>query len=201
MKDTKNVSLFINCATKALQFGLLTNEGFFLSDKDSPKKALEHANIMIDNLLKEHSLTLKDVRNFYCLLGPGSNTGIRLGLTIVRTLYAFDSTIRIYGIKTMDLLTKENNDAVLSDRNGNLYYGTREDGSCSYTRVNKEDIETSITCKTITVEGDDEIAIDELKSHELVKVNVVSMMEKYKDSFKDYSDDEENFLPEYILSI
>jgi hypothetical protein len=45
------------------------------------------------------------------------------------------------------------------------------------------------------------MAIEELASQNLIKVSVIDMMMKYENSFKDFSNDEENYLPEYVLKI
>ena len=41
---------------------------------------------MFESILKEHQLTLKDVTDIKVNPGPGSFTGIRVGLTIANTL-------------------------------------------------------------------------------------------------------------------
>ena len=51
------------------------------------------------------------------------------------------------------------------------------------------------------IENKDEVAIKELEGQNLIVVDVLSMMMKYETHFKDYSMEEENFLPEYILKI
>ena len=86
MKENKKISLFINSATKALQLGLLYGEEKFKTELPDPKKALESMHLGMQKLFDEASVSLKDVDAFYLLLGPGSNTGIRLGLTIPRTI-------------------------------------------------------------------------------------------------------------------
>ncbi len=114
MKDSKEISLFINTATKALSLGAKKGVLIKTFDLGNPKAALERTNLGISLLEDALNFKLKDVDAFYCLLGPGSNTGIRLGLTIPRTIYAFNPKIKIYGIPTMDLLTKKGNVAALS---------------------------------------------------------------------------------------
>lgn len=200
MKDSKEISLFINTATKSLSLGISDNVREKTIDLGNPKAALERTHLGISMLLEEMGVTLKDVDRFYCLLGPGSNTGIRLGLTIPRTIYALNPNIRVFGIPTMDLLCLEGNRAALSDRNGNLFFAKKVDGKTSYERIDKKDI-GNIQDAEIIVEKEDEMANEELASHHLTTVNVLSLMMKYKDSFIDFSGKEEEYLPEYILKI
>lgn len=59
--------------------------------EDMRKKIPEHRKSqvvlpMIEELLKEHSLTLKDITELRVHQGPGSFTGLRVGITIANTL-------------------------------------------------------------------------------------------------------------------
>lgn len=201
MKDSKTVSLFINSATKALEFALSIGNEYQKIDMGDPKKALERSHLGIQSLLDDQHITLKDVDNFYVLLGPGSNTGIRLGLTICKTVYAFNKNVRLYGIPTMTLMTYAGADAVLSDRNTNLFYGHKENNVVSFEKVNKNDIANKITEKTIVVEEKDVKAQEALKNHDFIKIDIVDMMVRYQGAFTNYSYRDEDFLPEYLSKI
>lgn len=200
MKENKKVSLFLNSATKALQIGLLVGDRKEVIELPDPKKALETIHKGMEELFHRTDTHLKDVDAFYLLLGPGSNTGIRLGLTIPRTVYAMNPNIELYGIGTLELLTEVASHAALSDRNGNLYYGTREEGKTSFVRVDKEEI-LKLPKEEIALEEKDAVARDELASYPVHPVDVLSLMMEKKDAFRNYSSDEENYLPEYLLKI
>jgi tRNA threonylcarbamoyladenosine biosynthesis protein TsaB len=204
MKDSKTVRLFINTATKALQFGVwIDNTQSLRIEMGNPKTALERSNLGIKTLLDQLGLTLQDVDAFYCLLGPGSNTGIRLGLTIPRTIYAFNPNIKVYGIKTMDLFLadEEAERAALSDRNGNIYLAERKNGQIEVNRVDKKDIPTLDKKAPLIVEEKDKLALDELEGFSTIKIDVLTKMMEKRNSFEDFSDKEEDFLPEYVLKI
>ena len=44
----------------------------------------EHLDPLIDEILKENKLTLKDIDRFAVAIGPGSYTGLRIGITTVK---------------------------------------------------------------------------------------------------------------------
>lgn len=201
MKDSKVISLYLDTASKALAVGCKSGNHVYTVDLGNPKAALERTNLGISLLCEKGSFALKDVDCFYCLLGPGSNTGIRLGLTIPRTIYAFNPKIRIYGIPTMDLLCTMGDRAVLSDRNGNLFYAEKKEGKVNYHRVDKKDVQSLAKDGPIVIEEKDDMAIDELQGYDLKKVNVLSLMIDKEKEFKDFSEDEESYLPEYIMKI
>lgn len=200
MKENKKILLFINSATKALQIGLQYGEENYRVDLPDPKKALESLHIGMQKLFDEVSVTLRDVDSFYLLLGPGSNTGIRLGLTIPRTIYAFNDKIELYGILTLDLFMTLADHAALSDRNGNLYYGTKNGEETSFVRVDKEKI-PEISDDKIVIESKDALAKEELKGRDVIEIDVLDLMMKEKEKFKNYSSMEEDYLPEYLLKI
>lgn len=204
MKDSKTVRLFINTATKALQLGVMIDQMQTLRvDMGNPKAALERTNLGIKTLLEELNLSLKDVDAFYCLLGPGSNTGIRLGLTIPRTIYAFQPKIRIYGIKTMDLFLagEASMRAALSDRNGNLFVAERKDKEITITRVDSDQVSSLDKSEKIVVEKKDKLAMKALEGFDIIPIDVMAKMMENKDAFEDFSDREEEYLPEYVLKI
>ena len=202
MKDSKEISLYLDTATKALAVGGKCGNIYKTYDLGNPKAALERTHLGIKLLCDALDCTMMDIDKYYCLLGPGSNTGIRLGLTISRTIYALNPNIKIYGIPTMELLTMEGKAAALSDRNGNIFFAHKdENGLVSYKRVDKKDIPSLAKEEAIVVEDKDKMAIEELASQNLIKVSVIDMMMKYENSFKDFSNDEENYLPEYVLKI
>jgi len=50
----------------------------------------------VETLLKNHQLTVKDLESFYVITGPGSYTGVRVGLLFVRTLKTIDAHYQTY---------------------------------------------------------------------------------------------------------
>lgn len=201
MKDSKEISLYLDTATKKLAVAAKINDQFSVYDLGNPKAALERTHLGISLLESALNIKLSEVDRFYCLLGPGSNTGIRLGLTIPRTIYAFNPKIKIYGIPTLDLMTLEAKSAALSDRNGNLFFAKREGDKVTFCRVDKKDIPSIEKQECIAVEDKDDVAFEELQGQNCKRVDIIALMMKNEAAFKDYSDDEENFLPEYMLKI
>lgn len=200
MNDSK-LSLFLNCATKELEFGLSFDGKEDRITSDQPKRALEDTNVFLDALLKRNNTSLKEVRAFYCLLGPGSNTGIRLGLTIPRTIYAFDPTIELYGIGTLDLMLSVAKYAALSDRSGNLFFGRKEGETNIVEKVEKKEISSLSLDAPIAVEKADAFALSALEKQQILPVDILSLMEEHRDRFDDYSKREEEFLPRYLFEI
>lgn len=196
-------SLFINTATKQLQFGLLKDDKFTFLEAGTSKKALEYSLSTIDKLLKENNVSLKDVKEFYTLLGPGSNTGIRLGLAIIRTIYGIDNTISMFGISTLKVyLTDKNCLSLLSDRAGNLFAGYYKDDVFVNEKILKDDVEkSSLLDKKIYVDAFDSTTIELLKNKNINTVSIIDNMFKMKDEFDNYSSKIDEYLPIYQFKI
>lgn len=199
MKDNCQVSLFINSATKTFQVGAKVADKASTITLSDPKKVLEEAILAIDVLSERLGFKLKDVDCFYLLLGPGSNTGIRLGLTIPRTIYALNPGIKLFGLPTLELfqLADKEGIPILSDRNGNLFIKEGEETK----RIEKSDIESLGTYSTYIIESADEMAEEELKDRPLKKIDALNVMMNNADKFQDYSAEEEKFLPVYSQQI
>ncbi len=66
----------------------------------------KHAELLINtisNILKEHGYGVSDIRNVFAIKGPGSFTGIRIGLTFAKVL-ATSLNIKAFGISSMEKL-------------------------------------------------------------------------------------------------
>ena len=200
--DEERLSLFLDTASKKLALELRKGRKYYRIALGDPKKSLERTHLGIAMALDAMNARLDEVKAFYCLLGPGSNTGIRLGLTIPRTLYAFDSTIQLYGIGTLALMLQEGETgyAALSDRNGNLFVAHMENGKVIEEKIEKKDF-ASLPEGLFLVEDSDMLAKDALKGRKVKEVDMLESMVRHKDAFFDYSKKEESYLPHYAFRI
>lgn len=92
----------------------------------------EHLDPLIDEILKENKLTLKDIDRFAVAIGPGSYTGLRIGITTVK-MFASILDKEVVGISTLQALAKGvAGDALviagLDARNDNYFAGGYKSG-------------------------------------------------------------------------
>lgn len=95
----------------------------------------------IENVLSDTNLSLSDINLIVCDKGPGSFTGIRIG---VGTVLAFKDSLNIecIGISSLEALAyNSNNDGLICSlidaKNGNVYWGLFEHKDNQYTLLNK----------------------------------------------------------------
>lgn len=97
--------LIINTANEKLFIVLQTEDNVFSKINESKMRHNEVMISEIDQLLKEANITIKDVDELGVVIGPGSFTGIRVG---VATIKAFRDSLKIpaKGINNLDYLFK-----------------------------------------------------------------------------------------------
>lgn len=82
------------------------------------------AEIFIDDLndfLNDNQLSLKDIEKFFFAKGPGSFTGIRVGLTFAKALRSSGFN-NVYTINSLQLLLANNSKAIIDARGQRYYY-------------------------------------------------------------------------------
>lgn len=87
LKNEKNIVLFIDTASSELKVSLIVN-----SKQYKLKKKHEKAQVLlplIDEILEKHNLSVRDIDEIMVNTGPGSFTGLRVGISIANTLGRF----------------------------------------------------------------------------------------------------------------
>lgn len=78
--------LAIDTASQALRVMVNYNGGIRFYESKSSRMASEELMPQIDSLLGELKISLSDLDVFVCVNGPGSFTGIRIGLATIKTI-------------------------------------------------------------------------------------------------------------------
>ena len=94
-------------------------------NKTDSKTHSENLMPLIDSLFKETNLTLSDIQVIACSIGPGSFTGIRIGIATAKAM-AEVMQIPVIGITSLETLayleSTKNNIATLIDAKNNQVY-------------------------------------------------------------------------------
>lgn len=94
---------------------------------------------LIDELFKQSNLSIQDIDLFSCDKGPGSFTGIRIGISTIKAFCDVTKKTSI-GISSLTSLAYSSNYeglicALIDAKNDNVYYGLFEHKSGTYTQV------------------------------------------------------------------
>src|SRR4051812_29600329 len=92
--------------------GRVGSVALIIDDQIQPEQTFEHglqnaAKLLpiINRLCLDHGVGPSDINNVFVSIGPGSFTGLRIGVTISKTL-AFATGARVYAIPTVQSLAR-----------------------------------------------------------------------------------------------
>lgn len=148
-------TLFIDSSRKSLSIALACeNKLLFVSNVNSYSK---HSNFLmneIKNILDKTNLNIYDVDNFIVLNGPGSFTGVRVGVTISKTL-AWVLSKKMYVLNNLEALKiGVLNDVVISiipDKESYSYVGIYQENEVIEDYLSIDDELLNINNKNITI--------------------------------------------------
>lgn len=93
----------------------------------------DHTTTIYEHL---HKIDLSKIDGVYVTSGPGSYTGVRIGVLVAKTL-AHELNVKLYAINTLDLFYYGVNNSVLLDARGKKYF--KFDGS-SYSQIGYDEL-------------------------------------------------------------
>src|SRR3954451_7626738 len=100
-------ALALETSARSGSVALVNDDGTLLAEEQFPHD-LKHAAALIsilDALTKRHAWSPRDVREIYVSAGPGSFTGLRVGITAAKTL-ALALDARVVAVPTTDVLAR-----------------------------------------------------------------------------------------------
>lgn len=118
-------TLFIDTHDELITVSFIKNNNIFTKEVISESHST-HLLPLIDEMLKEKNIKLNDFNRIVVVNGPGSFTGIRIGLTVAKTI-SYSLNIPIYVISSLKayLVSSDLNNkiCVIEDSKG-YYIGT-----------------------------------------------------------------------------
>lgn len=117
-------TLIIDSATKILYEALVCDskvidERYITGQNDHAKNIVA----ILEDMLKREGIETNDLDQIVCGIGPGSYTGVRMGVTVAKMIGAFQHK-DIYEISTLDLMASGSTEETLvmiDSRRGNAF--------------------------------------------------------------------------------
>lgn len=100
-----NVLVF-NTTTMVADIVLYTNNEKIFSRLDTVSKHSESLMVKIDDILQSNNLEVSDIDYIGVCVGPGSFTGIRLSLAIMKGFMTANPKIKAVGFTTLEMMQK-----------------------------------------------------------------------------------------------
>ncbi len=123
--------LAIDTSSKNASIAILENQNILLElNNDDEKTHSQKLMPMIDTAFQKTSLSLNNIDLISCCLGPGSFTGVRIGIATCKA-FADSKNIALTGVSSLEALaynTKEQGIvcSLINANNGNVYAGIFE---------------------------------------------------------------------------
>ncbi|KRL63094.1 tRNA (adenosine(37)-N6)-threonylcarbamoyltransferase complex dimerization subunit type 1 TsaB [Lactobacillus psittaci] len=121
--------LSVSTATNFLTVSVSEDEQILAElEEQDQRNHSEHLDPMIDQILKQTKIPLQEIDRFAVAIGPGSYTGLRIGITTMK-MFASILNKEVVPISTLAALSQNNEDktaltlAALDARNDNYFAG------------------------------------------------------------------------------
>lgn len=184
------ITLFIDTSNQDVSIALL-KDGKIINKitKSIPNEHSKYAVSYIDEVLKSSNISPKEVENIMVVNGPGSFTGVRIGLTIAK-VYALLNDIKVTLISSLKCLAIGNNKnkyilSLINARNDNYYIGFYDS---NYNDVINEHFGNIEEVNNIINKYDDILVVSNNSDNDNVKVinelDIESIYNYYKDKDK-----------------
>jgi len=150
--------LTIDTSSEVCSVALLEDDKLIdKNELDNGKTHSETLMVLIDELLKRNNVDIKDINLFGCDVGPGSFTGIRIGVSTIKAM-AEVLNVKIASVTSLEVLARNVQDrkiiaSIIDARNDQVYLGIFDE---NYKK--KEDY----------LADDIHVAIEHLKKYENV---------------------------------
>lgn len=193
--------LTINTAFMDANIGLVLDSGKILSRTiDAKSKHSENVLKTIDEMCEEGNVRFRDIDKVAVVIGPGSFTGIRIGVAIVKALGCVNLNLKVYPITSLELMAyiylqnhKEKITCVLNALS-NLYFTAKFDDDGKKLEKEKMVDKLNDDEKIIVLKGD-----LNLPNSVSVELNTVSLVDfALKKIEKDMPISAENLEPLYL---
>lgn len=114
--------LIIDTTSSTLVIVVLDNDKRYENILNTNNNQAEIVMDEIKKLLSKASMTLKDIERCYVGVGPGSYTGVRIGITMAKTLKAINKEIIVKAFNSLLLYIGGNDGVCFRDaKSGKLY--------------------------------------------------------------------------------
>ena len=158
--------LAIDTSSKICSVSILDNDKLIIENhNDDEKTHSQKLMPIIDETFKQSNLTLDDIDLIACCQGPGSFTGIRIGISTAKA-FADVKNIPIIGVTSLEALCYNINSngliaSIIDAKHDNVYFGLYELNNSNLTVI-----EAPLSCSIQT-------AIDVLKKYDGKNVTLV----------------------------
>lgn len=171
------ISLFLDTSTKYLCIGLAKdNQIFYKFQQEAIKKQSELTIPFLQKALEENGLTLNQIDEVNVTIGPGSFTGIRIGMCIAKVL-ASTNNIPLKAISSLNAYASLGKKIVILDAKAKrVYLGIYNNNE---KIIDETVIEISKLEELLSIYSDYDVVLDSyLTNRESEEIDVIENMNR-----------------------
>ena len=121
--------LIIDTSTEKLKV-LLKTKNAIIENEETSSKHLKTLLPQIDIAMQKANLKLGDIKTYCVVLGPGSFTGVRIGVSTVKAFLCVNKSAKVIGVNLLELIAfaivksvqPKNNFAIIIKSTARKYY-------------------------------------------------------------------------------
>jgi tRNA threonylcarbamoyladenosine biosynthesis protein TsaB len=119
------MDLIVDCSRKGINLGLCASDASF--ELCEPEAKGDLLKSLLNKLLEENNFELEQIKRILVTLGPGSFTGIRVGIAFCEGL-CFSGNRTLHGISTLKALANVYGGEIILYARANFYYVGNSEG-------------------------------------------------------------------------
>lgn len=179
------ISLFIDTSTSYLVCSLIKDETVLSHFHENIGKDMSSSCLtVLDRLLKDQKMEVTDIDLIYVAVGPGSFTGIRVGLTMVKVL-AKALKKKVIPVSSLELLATTEVSSkykvpLMDARRGFVYAGVYD--NVLHSVIEDQYISLDELLKKVSIEECTFISYDQISNFSIIKpsLSIIEVIKKHK---------------------
>ena len=192
------ISLFIDTSISFPTVSIIKDNRVLFNFHEEIKNDMSSKILSIIDLgLKENNLSIKSLKKIFVVTGPGSFTGVRIGVTIAKTI-AWSLRIPVIPISSLEYMSTTNTDkkyivSMIDARRGNVFAGIYDINLNSIKKdllINKQEL-----LSNIKIDEYELISYDDFKDTIRPEPIVLKIINKY---INDNGVNPHNLKPNYL---
>lgn len=187
--------LFIDTSNSLISIYIVKDNKVLVYKKVETLKDMANTIMpLIREAFNEVNFHIKDIDKIFVTIGPGSFTGIRVGITVAKTI-SYCLNISVYPISTLEYLSSINTNyrkiiSIIDARRDNVFVGFYD------TNLNKLEDEKMVSYDAIDIPNDTVVvSYDGVHDSKILDIDIIKLINKHK------NDDEINphmLVPNYL---
>ena len=146
------MKFFIDTSNKKLIFAIINDQNKIIDFlmQDTNNDVVKTSVFLLKKFIKKNKLKFEDITDYMLTTGPGSFTGVKVALNIIRSINLLHPINKIHTISTFDLLEEKNSKYIAIKFGKGKYYLKEKKSILSKVKV----------VKNISVYSKNDIVVD-----------------------------------------